>query len=108
MVDNENPTVEPVLNEQTSAGTPETQDTPNQPQQSTEPAAGDVPPTEPTQPVDPDLPEDLPPDVELATADQILSPQAPLSEVLTSLKDYPADGKKKQEQDKDNTAGRYR
>ena len=28
----------------------------------------------------------------MAAADQILSPQAPLSEILTSLKDYPADG----------------
>ena len=30
----------------------------------------------------------------MATADQILDPQAPLSEVLTSLKDYPADKKR--------------
>ena len=43
-----------------------------------------------------DVSSDMPSN--MASAEEILSPQAPLSDVLTSLKDYPADGKKPEQQ----------
>ena len=72
MADNETPPSVPEVTEQTSQQATDTM-----------PAGEDVLDSESEK-----MPENM------ASPEEILGPQAPRSEVLTSLKDYPAEGKK--------------
>ena len=85
MADNENPPIVSDLTEKT----------PEAPVQSETPGGSSDPSP---QPASNETTEATPEAPALASADEILAPQAPLSEVLTSLKDYPADGQKKGEE----------
>ncbi|MBQ3695435.1 MAG: Flp pilus assembly complex ATPase component TadA [Alphaproteobacteria bacterium] len=82
MADNETPPSVPEVTEQTSQQATDTM-----------PAGEDVLDSESEK-----MPENM------ASPEEILGPQAPLSEVLTSLKDYPAEGKKQDEQPAEPTA----